>query len=198
MLLLNELSINPIRQGKNDACLLCSYATALFPFTSTSEMQYFVDCCNLLDITLVEQRDAISKLSPNYIDSRIGTFNAVSGYDWIEELHLNCNATSFINARNFVEIRRGMNREEVERNLSNLKSSSIFALGFSNGRWHSICVIKVPNIGLVARDSAIETNESNPLFDAYGETFEELICKLYGHDNIQIGESILFSPKNKV
>ncbi|MBK9721996.1 MAG: hypothetical protein IPO78_10325 [Saprospiraceae bacterium] len=194
MLSINEFSNLPIRQGQNDACLLCSYSTALFPFTQTIEIQYFIECCELLGISLLEQNDALN-FQHGIVDSRIGTFTFGSGYDWIEELHLNCPSPAYKNARKLTKINRRFSRDDVEVKLDNQRTSSIITLKFPNNTWHSICITKDPQFGFIARDSA-RPLALGQMFDAIGSTIEQLISNLYGDNVVEIGEAILFSKND--
>jgi len=69
----SELSQIPIRQGNSEACLLSSYGSALYPFTHTPEIKYFVDCCILLEINYLTEGDCIALFRPQFIDQRIGS-----------------------------------------------------------------------------------------------------------------------------
>ena len=177
------------------SCLLSSYGAALFPFTHTWEIQYFIDCCLLLNIREIYNNDPIALFSPPRVDSRIGAIRNGSGYDWIEDIHTNCIGQSFIFARERVNISR-VNRVKVEEELHNNRCSSIFSLHFPNDQAHSICIIKDPEHGYVARDSSQLVGIPKPGIDAVGLTIEKLIENLYNMKRIKIGESILISEKS--
>lgn len=196
MLNATYLSRQPLRQGNANACLLISYAAALYPFTLTNEIEYFVDCCTLLGIKLTSPGDGLNLLTPQLIDARIGTKTRGSGYDWIEELHDNCTGHSFDIARSRASITRKLSREQVENSLRDKRCASIFALHFSNGDSHSICIINDPTYGFVSRDSARPICAPEPLIDAAATTLEKVVQILYRQQGIKIGESILFAPQN--
>lgn len=195
----NELSQIPLRQGNNDACLLSSYGAALYPFTHTPEIKYFVDCCILLGINYVTEGDCISLFRPQLVDQRIGSIKKGTGYDWLEELHNNCSGSSFKKAHSSVIIERGLGKIKAESKLKNTRSTAIFALSFGKfpGKAHSICVIYDTNLGFIARDSGRLISQPFSLIDACGNNLEELIFNLYGKEaGPKIGESILFTLIN--
>lgn len=189
-----ELSFQPIRQGNVDACLLASYAAAVFPFTKIPEIQFFIDCCSLLNIKISTPGDAMILLQPQLADSRIGTTKQNRGYDWLEELHLNCIGDSFRKARMNAKIIR-RSKVETEQYLHDERCTAIFALHFPQGAVHSICVLKDPNYGYVARDSGQLIRNPESRIDASGPTLEKLIINLYKINGITIGESILLIKK---
>ncbi len=189
-----ELSDQPLRQGNVDACLLASYAAAIFPFNKVLEIQYFIDCCFLLNIKITAPGDSMILLQPQIVDIRIGTKKLKSGYDWLEELHLNCLGASFVSARRNANIVR-LSRIETENFLNNERCTSTFTLHFPHGPVHSICVLKDPNYGYVARDSGQLMLNPEPRFDATGITLEQLIFNLYKINGIRIGESMLMIEK---
>jgi hypothetical protein len=195
----NELSQLPLRQGASDACLLASYGAALFPFTHTPEIQYFVDCCDLLGLTFVTQGNCLALLRPQKVDSRISTSKNGSGYDWLEELHNNCPAKSFNIARALVQLKRDLGHEDVESLLKTDRSSAIVALSFGKipNSAHSICVVFDPNHGYVARDSGRPLTQPMAFIDACGNNLQNLLDNLYGK-NIEpkVGECMVFSIAN--
>jgi hypothetical protein len=198
MVLAKELSQLPLRQGASNVCLLSSYGAALFPFTHTLEIQYFVDCCDLLGLKFLTPGDCIALLPSQKVDSRLGTSKNGSGYDWLEELHNNCPAKSFNIARSVIQLKRGLEHEDVELLLKTDRTSATVAISFKkiDNSSHSICVIYDPNHGYVARDSGRPITQPKVLIDACGDNLQNLLDNLYGRSNEpKVGECMVLSIK---
>lgn len=146
-----------------------------------------------INIRITIPDESLKWLKPQVVDSRIGTTQHSSGYDWLEELHLKCPGDSFVAARLSAKILR-KNRTATEHFLNKERCTSIFALHFPDGKVHSVCVLKDPSYSYVARDSGQLVRNPESRFDARGATLEQLFFNLYNIEGIIIGESMLIMP----
>jgi len=191
MIPIADFSPNPLRQGHQPICIPCSYACALSPLV------------NINDLTLKEECIAfeLSIATPTGdIKAPLGLPASASGYDEIEAVHQQCNQTSFLNARNTIDIRRiGGDLLQLENQLKGRRATAILALSYppAIGRApHSVAIAYDTAHGFFILDSAQHSTVWNGVAaDATGNSVVEALRNL---DATAIpGEAILLVEKGQ-